>query len=695
MMPLMLLFVSFLSYGLLIPWLGFYWDDWPAVWVSHSLGSAGLREYVATDRPFQGWLLSLTTSLFGVAPLQWHFLALLGRWLSAVALWWSLHALWPLRAQEIASIAFLFAVYPGFTQQPIALIYSHTFIVLVLFVFSLGAMIWAIRVPRLFWLLTILALMSSGLSIMIIEYFAGLELLRPVLLWLALTENTTNARQRLRRTLIRWSPYVVVMGMFLIWRVFLFEPTRSAADHSIFLAAFVADPLLELMIRLGYVFTDVIESSLMAWAQTLRPDVVDFGSRSVWLGWGLVFVSAGALILHLLRGATAADPSGPSAIGLRVRWATQAMVVGLLAIVVGELPIWFVNREIRLTDLYDRYTLPAMLGACMLLVGAIQILIRTRLQQVIVVSMIVGLAVGFHFRNANQFRQDWSAQKSLFWQLSWRVPGLKSGTSVLIDSPPLSIPSDYALAAALNFIYAPGHSSAQLDYWFFNLSLNGGDEVFRLADDTRLKRELRTISFSGSTSDSLLVWFSPPSCLRVLYAVSDDLPQLSPVTRSALPFSHVDRIVVSPQSPARPPGEIFGPEPNHDWCYYFQKADLARQRGEWREVAQLGDEARRMGFNPGDVTEWLLFVEGYASVGRYDDAREITKLALKARPTLRAALSPDYKRSLSGGFASHIMPGIRPALYNLWTRLEGAGSQDSNRQAFIADLKARLSPPMQ
>ena len=46
------LLVCLLGYGLLIPWLGFYWDDWrPAVWVAHSLGPARLMEYGNCSEP--------------------------------------------------------------------------------------------------------------------------------------------------------------------------------------------------------------------------------------------------------------------------------------------------------------------------------------------------------------------------------------------------------------------------------------------------------------------------------------------------------------------------------------------------------------------------------------------------------------------------------------------------------------------
>src|ERR1700730_17829329 len=80
--PVVLLFLSVLSYALLIPWLGFYGDDWAGVWVGHSLGGPGLREYASLSRPFEGWVFSWSTALLGETPLHWHLFALLTRWLS-------------------------------------------------------------------------------------------------------------------------------------------------------------------------------------------------------------------------------------------------------------------------------------------------------------------------------------------------------------------------------------------------------------------------------------------------------------------------------------------------------------------------------------------------------------------------------------------------------------------------------------
>jgi hypothetical protein len=104
-----------------------------------------------------------------------------------------------------------------------------------------------------------------------------------------------------------------------------------------------------------------------------------------------------------------------------------------------------------------------------------------------------------------------------------------------------------------------------------------------------------------------------------------------------------------------------GPEPAHDWCYFYLKADLARQQGDWAKVAELGDEAAAQGLVPDDGYEYLPFIEGYARQGRLKEARLLTR---------QAALDNDL---------------LRPALCGAWERLVDAAPQSA------ADMRQELA----
>ena len=79
--PFVMLAICVSAYGLLVPWLGFYSDDWIFVWAFNKMGPEGLTRYFATNRPFLGILMRLTMPIVGIEPWRWQVFALLVRWL--------------------------------------------------------------------------------------------------------------------------------------------------------------------------------------------------------------------------------------------------------------------------------------------------------------------------------------------------------------------------------------------------------------------------------------------------------------------------------------------------------------------------------------------------------------------------------------------------------------------------------------
>ncbi|MCK4901354.1 MAG: hypothetical protein KAS38_21400, partial [Anaerolineales bacterium] len=99
--PIALFALCLVSFGVLIPWLGFYWDDWPSIWYLHFLGPAGFVDVFAIDRPLLGRLFWLTTSVLGESMLAWQLFGFTARWLSSLALWWTLRSVWPKHTREV------------------------------------------------------------------------------------------------------------------------------------------------------------------------------------------------------------------------------------------------------------------------------------------------------------------------------------------------------------------------------------------------------------------------------------------------------------------------------------------------------------------------------------------------------------------------------------------------------------------
>jgi hypothetical protein len=113
--------------------------------------------------------------------------------------------------------------------------------------------------------------------------------------------------------------------------------------------------------------------------------------------------------------------------------------------------------------------------------------------------------------------------------------------------------------------------------------------------------------------------FNPPSCLQVMdrvYSNSITNPNLSNLQTDELRMTDLALVQTDPQK--SPPTYLFGDEPEKSWCYYFEKADLARQYSNFAQIKILGDEAIEKGLFPRSASEWLPFLEGYSWLGNWD-----------------------------------------------------------------------------
>jgi len=622
--PAALLLLSLISYAPLIPWLGFYWDDWPTIWFYHSLGAGGFREVFAVDRPLLSWMFMLTTPIMGESTIAWQIFGLLTRWLSGLTLWWMLRTLFPRWKMLATWAAMLFVIYPGFRQQYISVTYSHGFIYMSLFFLSLGLMILAVREPSRLWPLMIISVLISGIVLFTVEYYFGLELMRPVILWLVLGEKASSYRERIKRVLLYWSPYLFLLLTFLVWTLFLHETPRG--DIQIF-NDLIANPAQAVFNLIKTVFQDAVETSLIAWTKTFNLlNLSSLTSLNILLYSAIVFGTTALTFLFLKKLPEGDRHDEISNEKVNNTCAITYITFGALALMAGGWPFWVTDLELKLRFPLDRFTLPLMFAACILAAGVIKLLFKTRTQQALIIGLLVGFAAGFHFLDAVTYRQEWQMQKDFFWQLTWRAPGLKPDTTLLTPELPFEYYSDNSLTAPLNWIYDPHNTSNHLSYLMFDLEARLGNALTNFEADLPINHPYRAMSFSGNMSQLLVFYFEPPRCVTIIDpgrgTLLPDSPHFIP---EALALSNPGLIITGADPPAAPPPHIFGPEPEHEWCYYFQKAELARQRGDWNEVTKLGDQAFSYlnDLSHKNAVELIPFIEGYAHVGRWQETIQL------------------------------------------------------------------------
>jgi hypothetical protein len=491
-------------------------------------------------------------------------------------------------------------------------------------------MLAAYRNKRYQILLIFLACILSFSHLAISEYFIGLEFIRPLLLGLvfaqtsSLSLNRSSWRIWAREIFQNWLPYLVTLMVYLVYRLVFFHSGRPATDSTAILQQIKAAPLAEISLRVAAALTDPVDAILLAWIQPLDRFLATYiTSPRIW--WGCMGIFAAVTLLAWAFFLLLKKPeSGTNPVSLK--WNSQALLLGLSAIGFAGLPLWGIGREVVLGNLNDRYIFPFIFGSALILASGILGVAKKTSARYIIASFVIGLSVGFHLWNTYLvFYTDWSSQRSFYSQLSWRAPGLQKGTSIWIVKDPaiMAIEGDYGLAMPVNWIYGPDQHTAEVNYWAYPLTEEFVNRltIFRPGADAILKRPLRNIVFTGKPELTLVAWFAPPNCLKV---VDPNQPELFPVLSIptiALPLAHIEPIVFSPAQ-AQFPVNIFGNQ-QKDWCYYFEQADLARQTKDWPKVVSLGETAAQQGLKPSHDSEWLPFLEADVELERYDEASEL------------------------------------------------------------------------
>jgi hypothetical protein len=110
-----------------------------------------------------------------------------------------------------------------------------------------------------------------------------------------------------------------------------------------------------------------------------------------------------------------------------------------------------------------------------------------------------------------------------------------------------------------------------------------------------------------------------------------------------IPISNLSRIIPDPNA-APPDPDIFGPEPERTWCYFFEKADLARQMEDWDTVIALYKQAQQKGFSPDYGAEYIPFIEAYARTGEWQKAYDLTSAAQNEGKGLKKMLCANWSR---------------------------------------------------
>ena len=295
---------------------------------------------------------------------------------------------------------------------------------------------------------------------------------------------------------------------------------------------------------------------------------------------------------------------------------------------------------------YSQYSLPASLAGVLFL-GGLVYSISSKNLRIVVLSILIGLASLTHQAIAYRAASEEKSIYDFWWQMSWRAPSIRPETSLLAQYP-FDIGDNGSLIwGPANFIYYP--EPQKLSWVVLPLSgITNQPETIKNIMTGEKDDEMNLVVTNASFHHdygNMLVMAQPSEdvCVRVVDAAwSEYSTNDSSLTFISGPYSKIGDILPVAKSPI-PPQPPFGAEPAHGWCYYYQKAELARQQMNWQEVGRLGDQAIKQGFHPNDAIEWMPFLQAYAYLGEIQSLDNAAK-SVRQEPYYQKQACEDLRK---------------------------------------------------
>lgn len=623
----------FFAYGLLIPWLGLYADDQVFIWTFEVLREKGIFRYFTYggNRPVWGLFYSLFVPLLGHRPEVWHIFGIFWFWVCGLLLYKLMDLLFPDQKKFALISAALFIIYPGMQLQFISLTFGHMWLILAFFLLSLILTILSFTREKKYLLFSSIAIVTSAINLLSFEYFIMLEFIRPFLIWFVLRKDFNKTGEQIIKTIKIWLPYFFLLLGVIIWRVFFFELQAIRYQISI-VEQFKLAPFQTIINIIPVILKNIFWSTTsQAWGQALiYPFTMDWSIKL-----NLIYI---VLSIILIVGVF----TWLNIINFKVKIDNKSkiffIVIGLFGLFFAGWPFWATGLNVEPFYWNSRFTMPFMIGMVFVLSGLIS-LIPKELFQKIVLSLFIGLAIGFQFQIANDFRRDWEVHNEILWQMNWRFAGLESGTTILSNDLPIKYFSDNTFSAELNWIAAKGEPKDNPEYLlgYFSEFIRYGLPIDGIGKN--FKKDMTSTVFYGTTDKVLAINYRIGSCLRVLD------PRLDPIN-PLLKTESQKAATISNELLINPNGNTFeliksnyGENPIENECYEFQKAQLLRQVNNWPEIVEI---SKNIDFQSNiirrDPMLSIVFLDGLLNTGEIERAVEISKLVYDLNPEFSPVL---------------------------------------------------------
>jgi hypothetical protein len=637
------LLLVLISFAVLLPYLRFYLDDWPQMYSMKVYGLQGIKQYFLYDgRPFGYWADYLGFLAFGTNAKLWHLSLFLIRWLTAMFMWGTLVQIWPKNRTEVTWAALLFSTYPLFAQMSTSVTFTVHFLCYLLFFVSTFFMVLALRQRKYFWLFTVLSVLFDLVNIFTYEYFIGVEFLRLLMIWFILRDKQDH-KVNFGKIILNWLPYLATSASFIVYRLVLIQLPNGSNTPQVLRDLF-QKPLSTIIVLVQDLLKDSVQILGETWHNAFNPDLIDFTSPVLNYAWAIALITVILFLVFVYFSRNKAEE--PEKKNKSFTW--QALTFAFIGIVLGCAPGWAIGRtasaDFGLWN--DRFALASMFAAALFIVTLVNWLFDNHYwRKAVIIAFLIAIAASQNFRNENDYRWSSIYQNRFAYELSWRAPYIESPTALFADNEMFAKMGVYPTSFMLNLLYPNKQPIGKMNYWFYTLNKYFPRNAWELGTGIDVYQSHWYAKFTTNSKNSLVISYHPGQNQCVWVLTSYDLynPDITALTKSALSATNLSRISTETTA-GYPNTDLFGKENTDQWCYYFEKGDLARHASDWTTAASLYEKADQKGFTTDFGQELMPFIEAYAHLGNGDQALALTNAAAIKGDNMREYVCDNWIR---------------------------------------------------
>ncbi len=647
---LLLTLISGFTYLPRIGELLYYRDDWYFLYGALVSGPRIFIDIALHTRPIRGPLYALYYTWFGLNPFPYHIVEYLTRLAGGLAAIWLFNLLWPGRRQSNFYLACLFIVFPGFMWWVSGFEFQPYVLSVSLQVLSIAFTLKAIQSEmlsrRATW--TIFAIFSGWIYLALVEYAIGMEAFRILCIYLYIHHQNPQqpAVSTATSTLKKSAIFLIIPTAFFIWYQFFFDNWRKAQDASVQIIQLISSP-----VTLAWRSIDIIHSILNV---TIMPWFVPFqtnfpGNRLRDILLGMVFTLGSLLLLYWAHKSLSDDVHEQDS----TSWNKELLLIGLLGALAGVFPVVFANRVVAF-ERTSQYTLPASLAGIIFFFGLLSSINQKNIR-FLFLALAIGLGIlSQHGLAARAVREEKTISE-FWWQVIWRAPEIKNDTLLVALYPELNYLDENDIVwGPANFIYADefqGQSPINVPIAASRLEQDSKLEIIRGERNIKVTDLVIKNAVTHYDYQKMLIMSQPiyGSCMHTIdprwpdISINDD-----PLVHASYQNSKTKNISTEKEQ-YKIPTYAIGAEPPHQWCYYYQKADLARQKGDWDEIIRLAKQAEAQDYRPVDQVEWMPFLQAYALAGDVKSVKQLSTV-INTHPFYRQLACQNFTSMQNSGY---------------------------------------------